>query len=344
MVHGRLYLPGSTEPIDVRLEAHGGEIELLTPDGQQRLYGTERRKAFVPSRIGNVAREIELPGGAIFETRDNDAVDRELASQAARVVPMMERSKLSLVALIALLMAVVGAGPQFGVPLALKAAVSVTSVAVEETIGDATLASLDSAMFFESQASEARRENLTEQFDRLIDVYRQRADARQDSDFRLYFRSSPDLGPNAIALPGGQVIVTDELLDLIDDDEAIVAVLAHEIGHVHYRHGLFKIYRSVGVGGLMIFIGGGDTGQLASQAVVQGAVLSNLAVSREMEREADHLSVELVLAAGMNPMKLTVALNALENICPECATANLLSTHPGLHDRREVIADALENR
>lgn len=344
MVEGRLYLPGSSEPIEVRMEAHGSEIALLSPDGTQTLYGTERRKAFVPSRIGNVAREIELPGGAIFETRDNDAVDRELASPTARVVPMMERSKFSVLALIGLLMVAVGLGTQVGVPLALKAAVSVTSSAVEETIGEATLASLDSAMFYESQAPLVRQQNLSAQFDHLISTYLERPDARQDSDFRLYFRASPDLGPNAIALPGGQIVVTDELLDLIQDDEAILAVLAHEIGHVHFRHGLFKIYRSAGVGGLMIFMGGGDSGQLASQAVVQGAVLSNLAVSREMEREADILSVELALAADINPMKLTAALNALESICPDCASANLLSTHPGLRDRREVIAETLENR
>ncbi len=50
------------------------------------------------------------------------------------------------------------------------------------------------------------------------------------------FRASPIIGANAFALPGGIVIVTDQLMQLAEHDDEILAVLAHEIGHVKHRH------------------------------------------------------------------------------------------------------------
>lgn len=49
------------------------------------------------------------------------------------------------------------------------------------------------------------------------------------------FRKSR-LGPNAFALPADRIVLTDELVSLLDDEEAINAVLAHELGHLYERH------------------------------------------------------------------------------------------------------------
>lgn len=57
-------------------------------------------------------------------------------------------------------------------------------------------------------------------------------------NYRLLFRRGGRVGADAFALPSGAIIVTDELIALAKHEYEVVAVLAHEIGHVRNRHGL----------------------------------------------------------------------------------------------------------
>ena len=59
-----------------------------------------------------------------------------------------------------------------------------------------------------------------------------------DEQPRLEFRTIPDLGANAFALPSGIVVVTDDLVASAASDEELLAVLAHELGHIQHRHAL----------------------------------------------------------------------------------------------------------
>ena len=54
--------------------------------------------------------------------------------------------------------------------------------------------------------------------------------------YRLELRSGEALGANALALPSGIVIMTDDLVALAKSDDEIGAVMAHELGHVRGRH------------------------------------------------------------------------------------------------------------
>ena len=75
--------------------------------------------------------------------------------------------------------------------------------------------------------------------------------------FTLEFRNAPVLGPNALTFPGGRIIVTDQLLKALPEDDEALAVIAHELGHAHYRHVLREAVRS------------------ASAAVLGGALLGD---------------------------------------------------------------------
>lgn len=60
---------------------------------------------------------------------------------------------------------------------------------------------------------------------------------------------APQIGANAFALPDGTLVVTDELVELAgDNDDEVLAVLAHELGHIHERHGL-RLLRTQGLSG-----------------------------------------------------------------------------------------------
>jgi hypothetical protein len=84
------------------------------------------------------------------------------------------------------------------------------------------------------------------------------------------------MGANAFALPGGTVVVTDQLLELSPDDAALAGVLAHEIGHVEHRH-LMRQLISGTVVGVVATLLAGDT---SSVMVALPAVLADLSYSR----------------------------------------------------------------
>ncbi len=70
---------------------------------------------------------------------------------------------------------------------------------------------------------------------------------RGTGGYSLNFREGGAIGPNAFALPSGTIILTDELVDIAgDDNDMVLAVLAHEIGHVDKKHSLRQIYRAAG--------------------------------------------------------------------------------------------------
>jgi predicted Zn-dependent protease len=162
----------------------------------------------------------------------------------------------------------------------------------------------------------------------------------------LEFRDGGRLGANAIALPGGTIILTDQLVALAKSEDEIAGVLAHEIGHVTERHSLRQIYRALGIG-FMAAVIIGDTSQLLDNVIAQAAVLDTLSYSRQFERDADAKSVELMTAAGRDPVAFISLLDRIfEKAGVDSDDAGWLSTHPGNENRREEVQkkiDALGN-
>lgn len=95
--------------------------------------------------------------------------------------------------------------------------------------------------------------------------------------------------PNAIAVPGGGVGITQSMLEYIKSDIGLAMVLAHELGHHQYRHGLRRYGRAVIWQTLLSMGTGGEVSgpEVALQASIAG-------YSRQQEREADRFGLELV--------------------------------------------------
>ncbi len=144
--------------------------------------------------------------------------------------------------------------------------------------------------------------------------------------------------PNALALPGGTVIVTSALIRRVRTPDAFAGVLAHEIGHVHHRHGLARILHE---GGLTVAIAL-VTGDPAGIAASAGRLLAGAAYSREAEREADAFAVSAVAAAGGDPKALGPFLTDLEQAGggPASGPLKLLATHPVSRERVAAIERA----
>ena len=154
----------------------------------------------------------------------------------------------------------------------------------------------------------------------------------------MLFRDGGALGANAFALPGGTIVITDQLIELAENDDEIAGVLAHEIAHVQNRHSLQQIYRVLGIG-FMIGIIGGDSSQIIDDVVTQAAALQQLAYTREFEEDADRRSVEIMVAAGRDPTAFVDLLDRITGKARAERDTGWLSTHPGNRDRRKAVTD-----
>jgi Zn-dependent protease with chaperone function len=126
--------------------------------------------------------------------------------------------------------------------------------------------------------------------------------------YRIVFRSSPDLGANAFALPDGSIVMLDELVALTEDDNEIIAVLAHERGHIERRHAMRMVLQSSVVGLVMAWYVGDVSGLLATVP----AVVAQAKYSRDMESEADEYAEQTMRLNAMSPCLLSGILDKLE--------------------------------
>lgn len=110
--------------------------------------------------------------------------------------------------------------------------------------------------------------------------------------YRAYVVDDPE--PNAMALPGGAVLVTSDLLGTLQSEAELVAVLAHEIGHIERGH----CFDAVRFELLARKIGARPLGELADFAAAQ---LLRHSYSKTMEHEADDYAFELLTNSRYDP-------------------------------------------
>jgi predicted Zn-dependent protease len=142
-------------------------------------------------------------------------------------------------------------------------------------------------------------------------------------------------------LPGGTVVITDQLVRAFKGDDVVAGVLAHELGHVTGDHGLRQLYRSLGVF-VLISLLAGDTGPILEDLLLEGGVLLSLSHSRDHERAADSFGLSLASDAGFEPSGLLKFFESLPDA--EETRSGWMSTHPASGERTQAIRDFLEDR
>ena len=105
---------------------------------------------------------------------------------------------------------------------------------------------------------------------------------------------------NALALPGGPIVIFEGLIDKAESPEELAGVLAHEIQHILLRHSTRGILRNLAKSMLVtLFLG--DVNSVMEGIIQLAGQLETLGLSREMEAEADQKGMELILAANIDP-------------------------------------------
>ncbi|MCA1978265.1 MAG: M48 family metallopeptidase, partial [Thiobacillus sp.] len=211
---------------------------------------------------------------------------------------------------------------RWGVPAAAQLAARTLPAGLDARIGAESLALMDKTAFEPSTLPAARQQALARQ----LAAHCQRQPC---PPYRLLFRASPAFGANAMALPGGTVIVTDALVELARHDEEVLAVLAHELGHVQHRHSLRLAIQSIGAGAILVAVTG-DIGSITDVAAGLPSLLLQSGYSRDMEREADAYALAWLRTACIPPQRFADMLGRLD---AHPSDTGLLDSHPGSRER-----------
>lgn len=317
--------------VTLRFDAAGG-LEILGLERPLRYAAGELR---ISSRVGDTPRSIALPDGAKCETDSNDALDAVLARRGAeaggRLLHLLENRWTYLLLLFALTSGVVWGIVKFGVPELARQAAFAMPVDASRALGRGVLETLDSGALSSSGLEAARKAALQARF------FEMTRDLNEAYKFRLEFRRSPLLGPNALALPDGTIVVTDELVRLARGDEELLAVLAHEIGHVVHRHALRGVLQSSAVA-LIVAFAVGDVVSLTSLAAALPTMLVEAQFSRDFEREADAFALQIMRARKIPPHHAAAILTRLaERHGRKEERFNYLSSHPATEERIRIF-------
>jgi Zn-dependent protease with chaperone function len=320
--------------------SRGHDVTVMLTSGTLKLVGREVSAEFDARgvrrslRIANTPRWLYLPGGGACSTYDNDAVDRWTVDRRyEQILHRWESRPAYAVVSVVLVIAALWLLVDRGIPAGAELIAGSIPVGAEDTLGRETLAGLEQFAVKPSTLPPARQESYRRKFEAMTR-------AGEKTPYRLEFRASPLVGPNAFALPSGIIVMTDELVKSARHEQEVLGVLAHELGHVRHRHAMRHLLESSAIA-LVVMGVTGDVASAASLAASAPALLLNAKFSREFEREADRYAIELMRRNGLDPRYLARILARLEGEHrPRGGSIpTFLSSHPATEERK-ALADA----
>lgn len=180
---------------------------------------------------------------------------------------------------------------------------------------------------------------------RLIDQVHVFRDDASNWNWEVNVQKSEEV--NAYCMPGGKIMVYSGIIEKTDaTDDELAAMIGHEIAHALREHGRERMstafVQQVGLIGFAAYLSGKDGNRLSKEVALQAAALGAtlffaLPNSREQEREADKIGLELAARAGYNPMA-AVSLWRKMDALSDAKIPEFLSTHPSNENRIEDIA------
>ncbi|WNO08546.1 M48 family metallopeptidase [Teredinibacter sp. KSP-S5-2] len=349
VVHGHYHNGQTSGHVSARLEVSAAStlIKLIcsAPDGAEQISHLPLDSIKIESRLGNTPREIQLEDGGLFISEDFDAVDQ--LSELVRgdksrdsFLHKLESSLPLILASVVLTVAFSWFVVVVGVPQFAKfVAFNLPEFASEELAGGLDI--LDKTVFDPSELASDREEEIRQ----LLAPYIQ---DHTELNPTLAFRSG--MGANAFALPGGQIVFTDDFVGTVDDDRELVAVFLHELGHLKYKHLLRRTIQD-SISTIVVLMLTGDLETMEMMLALPTVVL-DLSYSRDFEREADEYAVSQLDHYGISVDYFAQAMKNLQDYYQEkegkpveandeqnkgSFVLDYLSTHPPTQERLEMV-------
>jgi len=309
-------------------------VQLTFTKGKVEINDTTSAEFFLLSNIdwlsplGNLPHEIRLPNGALI-TIDNHHDLTPFFGKKNLLISRLEQHKLFWLVALLLVPICLYIIIEQAIPAAAKSVTPLVPEQVLTEIDQQVMTLLDKTLLEPSLLKENEKLSLAdylsnERFSSTLLL----------GNYTLSYRYSESFGANAFALPGGRIVVTDGLHALLKDDEqALIAILLHEIGHVEHRHGLQLIAETAATTLLMTYFFGDMEGIVETFTGTALTVIQNK-FSQQLETEADAFAVEQLKHLGISPQALGDALSKLvKNRGNNELLEKYFSSHPSIKDR-----------
>jgi Zn-dependent protease with chaperone function len=347
-----LWFDGRTSagrPVDVQLEpgARGPSLSLRASGGDSLALRHEQVEW--PERWSAARRPRKLivdlgPHGSL---QVDDTEGWQAAMDAAGHRPSLAQrmhtrwSTFAIVLLAAALL--VFAFYRWGTPWAATQLTRQVPLSWETTLSDGFLRDLDASWLKPSKVPPERQAALRARFDTLARTLP--AELRRYPGYapRLVLHFRRGMGANAFALPGGTIVMTDGIVELADKhqlgDDALIGVLAHEIGHVMHRHTTRMIVEQ-GVLNVGLGLALGDVSWLLSSG---SSLLTGLSYRRSHETEADCFAQALMTRTGGRTEPMADLLLQMESSAGKKQRTDnnswmeLASSHPATAQRAQAL-------
>jgi predicted Zn-dependent protease len=140
---------------------------------------------------------------------------------------------------------------------------------------------------------------------------------------------------NAVALPGGQVLVFRGMIDFASGPNEVAGVLAHEFGHIELGHPIVMMIDRGSKSFLIGLLFGDVLGGSAAAGIAQAAL--DAKYSRDMERAADVRGIELLVGAGLDAGPFGTFFLRLATKQQNNAMMPFFESHPPSEERAKLI-------
>jgi Zn-dependent protease with chaperone function len=328
-VHGYAYAPQVSTRLKARLLRDAQGLRLVSETGEELCRGTPSAR----EGISGGPCLMTFDDAWTFDTDDINGVEVLLGPADDGWIAELEHWHPRLIGFAAACLIGAVVIWKWGLDVLVAGAIALTPAVFVTSLDSGNLAAMDRVLTDPTELSQADQDRVRDIFEQVADF----APYAPYGDYTLQFRKADAMGPNAFALPGGTVVVTDALVEEFRNPHIIAGILGHELAHVSERHSLRQLYRSLSMF-VLISLMAGDVGPILEDVLLEGSAVASLSFSRKHEADADAIGVKTSHAAGYDAAALAEFFERLTQDYGDSGP-EWMSTHPSNASRIETIKD-----
>jgi Zn-dependent protease with chaperone function len=330
---GHYYDGRSSRVYNVTFSIQGGNCR-ISGDGIDKTVPVS--DITLSEQLDKANRILRFSDGSSCELSDSRHLSAifEGSSLKDTFVNRLQRSWRWVIISLLLLTVVFFAGYKWGVPFAAEKLAYRLPYAALRMISQQALSTIDGRFMQPSKLSPQRQDQLRERFAGIAFPQAQKIPVKVE------FRESEMLGANAFALPDGTIVFLDKLVQLAGNDDELVAVYAHEAGHVANRHSMRQLIQS----SIVALALAAYLGDVSSLAGAMSGFLLQAKYSRDFERDADRYAAAVLRNNNLSPRLLGTFLKKLEEAHNKRTGSqrddkllDYISSHPSTDERMKEI-------
>jgi Zn-dependent protease with chaperone function len=283
----------------------------------KNFYGEEQ----IRLERGGDTPEVLLVSSSLFLKRMNEVSPKK--KKRFRPVPLKGKWVWIVILSAAGVIGVTASLYLWGIPAMADVIAPYIPVSWEERLGQSVV---DAIAPVEKRCVDSTRSKKVQE---ILNALRS-SDPHSPYKFRVMVVNSP--GVNALAAPGGNMLIFRGLLEKTASPEELAGVLAHEMQHILQRHATRALLQQVSMK-ILLAAAVGDARGL-SYGLEGAQALGMLRYTRQKEEEADREAVQMLIASGIDPRGLVTFFETVQKESLNSLKMPFyLSTHPDLEER-----------